>query len=227
MSLYPNTIDGKIQYFQSKNTPWAANAVAIGTTTGAVTALATKVSSAQAKLAIAIAAREAAKNATADLKLAVRDMVDAGMDIVKQIRTKAAIDGPGVYILAQVPAPALPGPVPAPGQPTNFKVTLNPDGTVKITWKCPNPTAAVGTIYQIGRRVGGSGPFNMVGASGTRSFVDATVPAGVASVTYEVVAVRSTAMGTAGQFTVNFGVSTAGEAFAAVAPASGAPKLAA
>lgn len=224
MSLVPPTIIGKINFFQSKNTPWAANAVAIGTTTTAVSALATKVTAAQTKLATQIAAHEAAKNATADLHAAVHDMANAGADIIKQIRAKAATDS-SVYYLAQIPPPATPSPVGAPGTPTDFKATLNPDGSLKLTWKCPNPTGSVGTIYQISRRTGSTGAFTSIGGSGTRSFIDSSVPAGVASVTYQIIAVRSTAMGTAAQFIVNFGVeSGSGEMVASVVSA---PKLAA
>ena len=63
-----------------------------------------------------------------------------------------------------------------------------------------------------------------IGASGTRSFVDATVPAGTPTVTYQVQAARSTAVGLAAQFVVNFGVGGSGERVASVVSA---PKLAA
>ena len=228
MSLIPPTIDGKIQYFQSKNSPWSLNHAAIGTTSAAVTALAGKVTLAQAKLAAAVAAREAAKNATTDLHLAVRDMVGAGSDIIKQIRAKAAVDGEGVYVLAQIPPPATPTPRPAPGTPTDFVVTLNPDGSLKLKWKCPNPPGSVGTMYQVSRRIGGSGAFASIGGSGVKSFVDPTVPAGTAAVTYQIRAVRSTSSGVAAQFTVNFGVGGGGEMTASVVTGSGgSPKLAA
>jgi hypothetical protein len=223
MSLVPDTNEGKILFFQSKNTPWAANAVAIGNTTGAVTSLATKVTTAQTKLAAAIAAREASKNATADYYAAVRAMATAGADIIKQIRAKAATDGASVYILAEIPAPALPTPVPPPGTPSDFAATLNPDGTLALKWKCANPSGAGGTTYQVSRRTGASGEFTAIGVAGKKSFTDTTVPAGVASVTYQITAVRSTAIGVAAQFLVNFGVA-AGEMVASVVSA---PKLAA
>jgi hypothetical protein len=218
MSLVPPTIDGKIQFFQSKITPWTTSATAIGTTTIAVTALGVKVSNAQDKLAAQIVALAAAKTATAELQAAIRDMQSAGADIIKQIRAKAATDGDSVYFLAQIPAPARPTPVPAPGTPTDFKATLNPDGSVKLRWKCTNPAGSVGTIYQLSRRTGATGPFVAIGGSGAKTFLDATVPAGAASVTYQVVAVRSTAMGTPAQFTVNFGVGGSGEATVLAGP---------
>src|SRR5204863_8818553 len=104
------------------------NPTLIGTTAALVTALAAKVTAAQTKLDAQVALQQQLKNATADLHLAIRDLVGAGGDIVKQIRAKAATDGDGVYILAQIPPPATPSPVPAPGTPTNFKVAVRADG---------------------------------------------------------------------------------------------------
>ena len=48
-----------------------------------------------------------------------------------------------------------------------------------------------------------------------------------AAVAYQVVAVRSTAVGTAAQFTVNFGCAPTGGTIASVASAQGGAKLAA
>ena len=135
-----------------------------------------------------------------------------------------ATDGDNVYFLAQIPPPATPSPVPAPGTPSDFAATLNPDGSLGLKWKCANPPRSTGTIYQISRRTGAAGAFVSVGGSGARTFVDAGVPSGVASVTYQIVAVRSTAIGVAAQFTVNFGVTGSGEMMASVVSA---PKLAA
>lgn len=225
MAIVPDSNEAKINYFASKNTPWSANAVAIGTTTGAVTALATKVSTAQARLAAVTAAREASKNATAEFNAAVRDMAAAGADIIRQIRAKAGIDGDGVYFLAEIPAPATPSPVPAPGTPTAFTATLNTDGSLILKWKCANPAGAVGTMYQVCRRTGaeGQGGFEAIGGTGAKRFIDDTVPSGVPAVTYQITAMRSTAQGLPGEFTVNFGVSAGGSAMTA----SVAPRMAA
>jgi hypothetical protein len=230
MSLIPPTNHGTIEYLQSKVEPWTTHATAIGTTTTAVTAMDAKLTAAQEKLAAQVAAQQLAKTATAELNAAIRDLRRAGSDIVKQIRAKAATTGDGVYFLARIPSPALPTPVPPPGTPSDFAATLNPDGSLKLKWKCTNPRGAVGTMYQVTRRIGGSGPFHALGGSGTKTFLDPTVPAGTASVTYQVTAVRSTATGTAAQFTVNFGCAPTGQAVATVeggGRAGGAAKLAA
>jgi hypothetical protein len=226
MGLIPPTINGKIELFQSKVAPWTSNAAAIGTSPTIVSDMAAKVTACNTKLAAAVAAREASKNATNDLHLAVRDLVTAGSDILKSIRAKAAQDGDGVYVLAQIPPPATPGPVPAPGTPTDFAVAIRGDGSLALKWKCPNPPGSAGTIYQVSRQLGADGAFVMIGASGSRQFIDATLPAGAGNgpVTYQIVAIRSTAAGAPAQFLVRFGVGGGGSVTASVVSA---PKLAA
>lgn len=221
MSLVPRDYEGNILFFRSKVEPWTTSATAIGTTSAAVTAMSAKVDSAQALLEAQTVARAAAKNATAALLAGLRDLNDAGGDIIKQIRAKAAIDGQGVYLLAEIPAPATPSPVPPPGKPTDFIATLTEGGSLKLQWKCANPKGSQGTIYQISRRIGEAAAFVTLGVSGYKRFTDSTVPSGVASVTYKIIAIRSTAYGDEGLFTVNFGVS--GQAMTA----SVAPRIAA
>jgi hypothetical protein len=157
MSLIPVTTNGTIDYLQSKVEPWTTNSVAIGTTTTAVTAMDGRITLARQKLAAQVATHEAAKNATAELRAAIRDLRRAGADIIKQIRAKAATSGNGVYFLAEIPAPATPTPIPAPGTPTDFSAALNPDGSLKLRWKCANPAGSQGTFSQVSRRVGGAG----------------------------------------------------------------------
>jgi hypothetical protein len=222
MRLVPVTNHGKIQYFQNKEIPWGDHAAQIGTSPAAVAALAAKVAAAREKLAAQALARQAARSATAELRIAVRDMAQAGADIIKQIRAKAAVVGDDVYVLASIPAPATPSPVPPPGTPANFTVTLRPDGSLMLKWKCRNPRGSVGTIYQISRQVGAGGEFTSVGVVGAKRFLDTTLPAGAsASVTYQIVAIRSTAAGVAARFTVNLGVQGSAGAAASMLQVTG------
>lgn len=231
MATVPATIVGKIEFFRSRNTPWTTNATAIGTTAGAVTNVAAKVAAAQAKLDAQIALQNAVKAATEDLHLAIRDLMAAGGDVIKQVRAKAAVDGPAVYVLAQIPAPAAPAPRPAPGKPHRFAVEVREDGALILSWKSANPTNTAGTVYQVSRQIGAGdeGQFAVIGTSGKKEFVDATVPAGAAAVTYQVLAIRSTVAGLPAQFTVKLGVPAAGGAGGGGMSASvvSAPKLAA
>jgi hypothetical protein len=225
--ILPQGAIDRVSWFEAHTADWSANAVAIGTTSAAVTALTTKTTAARAAYDAQQLAFEQAKAATQSFKDAVAAMTTAGAEIIKQVKAKAASGGNAVYTLALLPVPATPAPLPPPGTPTDFTAALNPDGSLRLRWKCANPAGSSGTIYQVSRRTGGTGAaggFAAVGGTGTRNFVDATVPAGVAAVTYQVQAVRSTAAGVAAQFVVNFGVGGGGEAMAMVASA---PKLAA
>jgi hypothetical protein len=223
MGLVPDSLNGKIEFFRSKVAPWTAAATGIGTTTTAVTAMSARVTTAQAKLDAQIALRAELMAATADLHLAIRDLTSAGGDIIKQIRAKAAADGDGVYVLAQIPAPSAPTPVPPPGTPTDFTVSVRADGALVLGWKCPNPARSTGTVYQVARQLGATAPMVVLGSSGSRRFIDATLPAGAAGATYQVTALRSTVAGDPAQFTVKFGCAPGGEAVASVV----GPKLAA
>jgi hypothetical protein len=227
MSVVPRDLVAKIQFYEDHESPWSTNATAIGTTAAEITALTTKITAARAAYDAQQAKKNAAKDATLTLKLAVAAMANAGADVIKKIRAKAATDGDGVYALASIPAPATPSPVGPPGVATNFTVELIQGGALKLKWKCANPAGTVGTIYQIARRTGASGDFAFVGATGSKSFLDGTVPSGVASVTYRITAQRSTIAGDPALFVVDFGVSGGGEMTASVSEESFAPKLAA
>jgi hypothetical protein len=115
--------------------------------------------------------------------------------------------GQTVYSLAQIPPPATPGATPPPGTPFDFRVTLEPTGSLSIVWKCDNPAGTSGTIYEIKRKIG-TGAATYIGATGVKNFTDNTVPSSAAAsgVTYQITGVRSTSRGVTGQFVVNFGV---------------------
>lgn len=225
-TILPQSAVEKVAFFENHNPTWATNAVAIGTTTTAVTALTTKTTAARAAYNAQQLAREQAKAATQTFRDAVAAMALAGSDIIKQVKAKAATDGNSIYTLALLPVPATPAPIPAPGTPSNFTVQLQEDGSLILKWKCANPTGSSGTIYQVARKLG-TADFAVLGASGSKQFIDETLPSGAgnAPVTYQIVAIRSTVAGAPAQFTVNFGTSGgSGEMTASIVTA---PKLAA
>lgn len=207
MSTVPSKLVEKIEFYENHNAPWTANATAIGTTTTEVGALLTKTTAARTAYNAQQTAQNAAKAATVTLHTAVDAMDTAGTDIIQKVKAKAATDGNSVYALAELPPPAVPGPVPAPGTPSNFVVTIQEDGSLILTWKCPNPAGGTGTIYQVARQIGGAGDFVILGATGSRKFIDDTLPSNSAPITYRVTAVRSTVAGAPAQFTVSFGTS--------------------
>ena len=108
--------------------------------------------------------------------------------------------------------------------PERDMVELLPNGSVKLRWKCDNPAGSSGTLYHVFRKVGTApGEFTFVGGSGSRTFVDGTVPSGVATIVYQVQAARTTAVGDAAEFVVNFGVGTGGLMTASVSESPSAP----
>ncbi|HEV7297913.1 MAG TPA: hypothetical protein VGN72_00995 [Tepidisphaeraceae bacterium] len=100
---------------------------------------------------------------------------------------------------------ATPSPAPAPGMPIDFSCTLN-GGALDLKWKCNNnPRGSRGVMYQVWRSIDG-GPDVYLGGSGSKQFVDNTLPAGSSTVTYKVQAVRTTAMGPWAYYVVQLGM---------------------
>jgi hypothetical protein len=217
MPTVPSDRLAKLAFYEAHAPVWAPVATSIGLTSAAVTALSTAATNARTCYTAHVAAQAAAKAATAAFYDSIRTLHSApgmGADMIQQIKTKAQMtNNPNVYVLAQIPAPAVPAPAPAPGTPTDFTVALKQDGSLELKWRCPNPAGVSGTIYQVLRRVSGAtAEFSLVGATGTRKFIDNTLPAGASPVTYQVTAVRSTASGDPAQFTVSFGTGGSGGA---------------
>ena len=223
MSVVPKKMVERIDFYENHVAPWTTNATAIGTTTAIVTDLQTKAQAARDALTAKQQAYQTAKTATETLKNAVNAMSDAGAGILAQIRGMAKNSGnPNVYTLAEIPGPATPAPIAPPGQPTDFKVSLDGNGNVIITFKADNPAGAQGPIYRVYRTIEGQ-PQTYLGDIGGRKFIDTTLPAGATLVTYAIQGVRSTAVGPWGNFVVKFGTNAGGEAVAAIM----SPKLAA
>ncbi|HEV7299138.1 MAG TPA: hypothetical protein VGN72_07215 [Tepidisphaeraceae bacterium] len=97
-------------------------------------------------------------------------------------------------------------PLPPPGIPVRFTFVLNGIGTGLLKWACDNPRGARGTMYEVWRSGGFGTERVFLGVVGTKRFHDTTLPAGVASVTYHVRAVRSRKAGDWVQHNVSFGV---------------------
>lgn len=214
MGIVPTTRVGKLNFYEARIAPWAANAAAIGVLPAAVTALDGLAVDARKAYNDMEALRNAAKAATQVFYESIRALHSgpgAGQDMIQAIRVKAqTTNNPNVYALAQIPPPATPSTSPPPGTPSNFAVVLLQNGAIELRWKCNNPSGTQGTIYEVMRRFTLNGPFTFIGASGTRSFVDETIPTGSAPATYQITAVRSTQRGNPAQFTVSFGVGGVG-----------------
>lgn len=221
MSIVPDSRLGKIEFYEAHIAPWTTNAVAIGLTVPAVTVMSADLVAARNAYDAHVAALEASKAATLNFYEKVRTLHSApgrGADMIDTIKAFAQSTGnPGVYVLAQIPAPQAPGKSQPPGTPANFAVGLLQNGALKLTWKCANPAGTQGTIYEVRRKVGAAPAFEFIGATGVRSFTDET-HSGTSPVTYQITAVRSTARGAPAQFTVSFGIGGGGLMITSVEP---------
>lgn len=205
MRVVPRNKQPQVQFFMTHLPKWTANAEAIGTTPQMVATMADQTEAARAALVEQQMAQQAARNATLKCQIALERMATTGAAILLQIRSRAQTEGAGVYSLASLTAPAKASPIGAPGTPTEFTYTLDARGALKLRWKCKNPRGSVGTMYQVSRRLGFDGPLVQLGLSGTKRFIDDTIPAGASQIVYQIQAIRSTAVGPAALFNVNFG----------------------
>ena len=192
MPVVPSGFDAKIEFFETHLAPWAANTAAIGLSPSQVNAITVITAQARTAYNAAQAAREASKAATIEQKIALDLLAELGGDLVKTIRTFAETNNNDmVFSLAQLPAPAPPTPVGKPATPTDVTATLTTDGSVRVAFKA---TRAGGTSFLIQRAItqpGGSiSPFTLLFSTDAKSFIDETVPNGLASVSYRVVASR-------------------------------------
>ncbi|MCC6357108.1 MAG: hypothetical protein IT450_00070 [Phycisphaerales bacterium] len=205
-----------IQWCQTHAPIFSANAAAIGLTPAQATAFTTATDTAATDVQAQDAAKQAAKVATQEANGSVGSLQTMAGDLVRVIRAFAQTQTKPdvIYNTAQIPPPAQPSPTPPPGSPTEFRIELLQTGPLKLTWKCPNPPGIGGTTYEIMRRVG-AGAFTYVGTTGSREFLDETLPAGSASATYQITATRSTSRGVPAQFTVNLGVTPVGATYIA------------
>jgi hypothetical protein len=227
MKLVPRKKDDRIGFYQAHIAAWTANAVAMGSTAAAVTAVQTQLATAVAAMEAQRVAQAAAKTAVQVCDQAVALLNDLGMVVIEQVRTKARTAGDGVYSLADLPVPATPTNKPAPGKVTDFKATLTDIGGLEMSFKCPNPVGTSGTMYQIFRKIGDAVEPTYIGGSGSKTFVDNTLPAGVAKVTYQIQAVRSTGSGPWAAFIVMFGTPVNGVVSTQVTETNASPKIAA
>ena len=201
---------------------WKGDPAAVGLTTTMADDYLDVVNAATGAVALMEDAKEAYRASVRTAAEAMRTLQRSTGDNVRTIRAFAEInaDPAAVYAAAQIDPPAPPSPLPAPGTPGDFTVTLNPvSGAITIKWKCANPGS--GTAYVIKRRLNSTGPWTFLGVSGgsDKSFTDTTFVAGPDSVQYSVQGLRGSVAGTEAMVSVNFG-SLNGQMTATIAPSS-------
>lgn len=215
MAVLPETKLEQIQFCESHNPVWAANAAAIGLTAAQVTGLTTLTTAARASYSASQAARQASKGATTTFHNNTRSMRDVAADLIAVIKAYAeSKNDPNIYGLAQIPPPSPPTPAVPPSQPTAFAVTIEPTGALTLSWESENSAASTGGFFSVQRRLGSGGNYQTIGGTpgvgggGRRtSFTDDTLPAGTPTVSYIVTPGRGTLVGTPSDaINVTFGI---------------------
>lgn len=207
-SILPTRVQDLLDFCDQHGTVWNGAPTAIGLTAAQVTAFKALSGSARSNFNAQLAAQEAAKAATTTSQATIKSLRTSAGELLKFIKAYALTQSnpATVYAAAQIPPPAIPTPAAPPGTPTAIKAALNTDGGLTLSWKCDNPNPG-NVIYNVRRKDGDGATFDFVGATGTRKFIDDTVPSGVASVQYMIQAQRGQNVGTASNaLTVFFGV---------------------
>lgn len=222
MSILPQNQNDAIIFCEAHAPVWSAAPTTIGLTAAQCTVMSGNTTKARTSFNAAQAAREASKAATTTVRRDVGTMRDQAADLIAQIKAFAELQSnPAVvYAAAQIPPPAAPTPLPAPGKPTDFSVVLNSDGSVTLSWMSADSAASTGAFFAVSRKLPGQGAFvGIGGAPGSTaetrrpSFTDATVPASAAGqgAQYIVQGFRGTRTGDASDaVTVQFGTDSGG-----------------
>ncbi len=205
MAVLPDTRLAQIEWFEQRLGAWLLNASDIGLTGPQVAQLQGEITAARVAYTSAQQARNQSKSSTVNYYDASDTLVGDGRDLISTIKAFAeTTNDPNVYVLADVPPPAPPGVIPPPGTPFDFRVGLRQDGSIELGWKSNNPSGGGSIVYEILRSDAG-GPMNFVSNAGEREFVDATIPPGTDTTTYQVTGIRGTERGAPAQFNVRFG----------------------
>jgi hypothetical protein len=210
MPVLPHTLGQLLSFIEVRLPEWLEDPQALGLSAEVLESLQADYQEARDALALQYAIYQAARSATGRVRSADRALRGSAADAVRLIKAFAQSQPQpqSIYSLASIPAPAAPSLVPPPGTPHSFRAALNPSGSLTIRWQCKNPRGTSGTVYHIRRRFGESTPptpWETIACVGVRRFTDETL-AGTNTVSYQVIAQRSTMLGKASTpFIVSFG----------------------
>ncbi len=199
MSIVPRKNEDFLTFLNDRTEIWSDSSVLLGISGQNLAQWVTLVTNANAAFSAASKAKNASKAAVDAQNDAFRLAREATAGLIRDIRNTAdRASNPGlIYQTANLPAPQPPSARPAPTQPTDLRATINAtDGTLTLRWKARDNTSVV---YRVSRATisdtGELGPSQEVGIAGKKSFIDETVPVGVAGVVYTVRGQRGQSIG--------------------------------
>ncbi len=180
MPILPPTRLEKLEFVEFHLAPWSTAGAAIGLTAAQMTALSAQTSAARTAYNAMMTAREMSENATQNFYNLCQTMVDTTADYLKTIKAYAATtNNPNVFTLAVIPPPKTPSAGPPPAIPTNVSATLQPSGSVQVSWK---GKLSGGTAFSVWRKLNQpNDPFVQIATvNGATAYIDETLPAGAA-----------------------------------------------
>ncbi len=191
MPTVPNRKQDMINFFATRIPLWSADPASVGLTPEICAELSAKLTEAQTDLSNQIAKKASAKTATATSNESAQGLRSFGGKQINSIRAFAeGSGGPGVYSIAEIPAPADPTPAPAPGEPYDLDASIDNNGDVVLTFKADAAQAHTGVFFEVRRKLNGQSGFTLVGSTGTKSFTDQGIAPGTTSAVYNVTAKR-------------------------------------
>ncbi len=209
MAIVPSKLQDFLDWADLRSQAWQASPTSIGITAAQATAFVSAALLARERYNQQLTAIQAAKNATESQQDATRDCRRLAADLIRDIKAFAEQQAKPaeIYILADLPVPTTPVPLPPPGKPNTVTVGIVPTtGAITLKWKVTNPQGAQGTSYIVRRRTGTTGEFAFVGVTGQKQFTDSTFVAGPDMVQYTIQGQRSDLAGPLSDIVIiNFG----------------------
>ncbi len=205
MSDIPDTVLGKIEFFEQHIPVWAADPVSIGLDLAAIAEISTRTGAARIAYNESQAARSASRARTVIQTDTIEGMMEFGTAVISTIKAFADISGDdqSVYAAAELspddPRAPLAPPVPA----TDLNADLLNTGAIKLTWK---GTVSHGTFYAVWRRLDSETAYKTLGSVSAKAFTDTSLPVGTPEANYYLVTHRDELSSDATEpITVRFG----------------------
>ncbi len=205
MSRVPKSRSGIRNFYRARAARWAQRAAELRIDPAMAAELAALSDEAEQAYVQQYEAMRAARVATLRYNELVKKLGARGAKVIALIRSQAEYYDPSLLQRAQLAPPAPKSPIGPPGKPFKFTTTLVDGGALVLKWQCRHPRGAEGTAYNVFRRLGHDGVWEYVGKTGKKTMVDDTIPPGTASLTYRIIAFRTTGPGPAAEFNVTFG----------------------
>lgn len=218
MPIVPANDVAALEFFESHGPQWQSNAAGLGIPGPLAASIKADAVTTRGLYQAAIDARNASKAATLAWQSSLSNLRIEGSAGIAAIKATADNNANpnSIYELAQIPPPATPAPLPAPGQPFAFTVGVLASGALSLKWKMTG-TQGGNLFYQVKRRLVGESAYTILGGSGNKTFIDETLPAGTDSVQYIVTAFRGQTAGLDSiPVPVQFGVGGEGASLAGV-----------